>query len=261
MSYKNTIFDLTGKVAIVTGGASHLGSVFSKILHDAGARLTITSRDLDKANNFINTLSNEHLALSTDLEDENSLNEIIEKTMERFGRIDILVNNAIKLTPANIDKAGKDDFDLAFGTGVYAPFHLSRKVKDIMKKNGGGSIINIGSMYGMVTSYPSVYENLPFGSPPSYHATKGGLIHLTRYLAAYFAKDNIRVNCISPGAFPNKGKGKDWDEFIKRLKEKVPLNRMGTPEELAGTLLLLASNASSYITGQNFIVDGGFTIW
>lgn len=124
-----------------------------------------------------------------------------------------------------------------------------------------GSIINIASMYGVVASYPDAYDELPVNSPPDYHALKGSLVHLTRHLAVYWAKYNIRVNAISPGPFPKPQVRQNIAGFIPRLEEKVPLGRMGNPEELKGAVILLASDAGSYITGQNLLIDGGWTAW
>ena len=121
-----------------------------------------------------------------------------------------------------------------------------------------GSIVMIGSMYGVVGSYPDAYKDVCVASPVQYHALKGGIIHMTRHLAVYWAKDNVRVNCLSPGPFPSQ---KAHPEMVERLKQKSPMARMGQPEELKGPLLLLASRAGSYITGQNLLVDGGWTAW
>jgi gluconate 5-dehydrogenase len=120
------------------------------------------------------------------------------------------------------------------------------------------SIIMIGSMYGVVGSYPDAYEGVCAASPVAYHALKGGTVHMTRHLAVYWARDNVRVNCLSPGPFPQDAAPA---EMVRRLKTKSPLRRMGRPHELKGALLLLASDAGSYITGQNLIVDGGWTAW
>jgi len=116
----------------------------------------------------------------------------------------------------------------------------------------------IGSMYGQVASYPEVYEGIGPSSPVAYHALKGGIIHLTRHLAAYWAKDAVRVNCLSPGPFPAPGCSQ---ELLERLEAKTPMGRIGQPHELNGALLLLASDAGSYITGHNLVVDGGWTSW
>ena len=116
----------------------------------------------------------------------------------------------------------------------------------------------LGSMYGQVASYPDAYEGVCGASPVAYHALKGGTIHMTRHLAAYYASDQVRVNCISPGPFPNTTAPRP---MVERLNTKVPMKRMGLPHELKGTLLLVASDAGSYITGQNITVDGGWTAW
>ena len=130
-----------------------------------------------------------------------------------------------------------------------------------MRAAGGGSIIHIGSMYGIVGSYPQIYEGIDNTSPPAYHAAKGGLIHLVRYQAVYWANDNIRVNCISPGPFPRPIQHAGRVEFVQRLTDRVPLGRCGISWEIKGAVVFLASKASSFVTGHNLVVDGGWTIW
>lgn len=258
------LMDLSGKVAIVTGAAGWLGSAMSRSLAEAGARLVVTSRRAAEAETFAASLPGEgHLGLAFSQDDTDSIPGFVADVVERLGKIDILVNNAYGGPPADIDTATADDFDQAYHTGVTAYFLLARDVALHLKGRGaGGSIINIGSMYGVVASYPEAYAGLGINSPPNYHGLKGGLVHLTRHLAAYWAGDNIRVNCLSPGPFP---KMPDINEahpgFIDRLESKVPLGRMGRPEELKGAVLLLASEAGSYVTGQNILIDGGWTAW
>jgi NAD(P)-dependent dehydrogenase (short-subunit alcohol dehydrogenase family) len=146
--------------------------------------------------------------------------------------------------------------DLQNATGY---FLLARKLRDhVVSRDAAGSIVMIGSMYGVVGSYPEAYEDICTASPVQYHALKGGIIHMTRHLAVYWAKDNVRVNCLSPGPFPSE---KAPTAMVERLKQKSPMARMGKPEELKGAVLLLASRAGSYITGQNLLVDGGWTAW
>ena len=172
------------------------------------------------------------------------------------------MNNAYGATAPDIEDATAEDFDRAYHVGVTAYFLLAREVMlHLRERKSPGSIINIASMYGVVASYPSAYDGLPVNSPPVYHGVKGGLIHLTRHLAAYWARYNIRVNAISPGPFPKPQMKERLPEFIRRLEEKVPLGRMGGPQELKGAVVLLASDAGSYITGQNLLVDGGWTAW
>jgi NAD(P)-dependent dehydrogenase (short-subunit alcohol dehydrogenase family) len=186
----------------------------------------------------------------------------VQEVIGRLGKIDILVNNAYGGTAPTIDTATAEDFDRAYHTGVTAYFLLAREVVHHLRaRQAPGSIINIGSMYGVVASYPDAYTGLPVNSPPNYHGLKGGLVHLTRHLAVYWAKDNVRVNCISPGPFPPPRVSGPMPEFVARLEAKSPMGRMGRPEELKGLVVLLASEAGSYITGQNILVDGGWTAW
>ena len=256
-------FDLTGKVAIVTGACGWLGSAMSRALAEAGATVVVTSRNAEQANDFAITLPGEgHLGLGFDQGDTDSIPDFVAQVITALGQIDILVNNAYGGTAPDINTATAADFDQAYHTGVTAYFLLAREVaRHLQARQAPGSIINIASMYGVVASYPSAYEGLPVNSPPNYHGLKGGVVHLTRHLAAYWAKDNIRVNAISPGPFPKPAVRDGIPGFIPRLEEKVPLGRMGRPEELKGAVVLLASAAGSYITGQNLLIDGGWTVW
>ena len=257
------LFSLQGKVAVVTGACGWLGSAMSRALAEAGAQVVVTSRDGGQAAEFATTLSGDgHLGLGFSQSDTDTIPGFVTEVVERMGKIDVLVNNAYGATAPDIDNATAEDFNQAYHVGVTAYFLLARDVMlHLREQQRSGSIINIASMYGVVASYPSAYEELPVNSPPNYHALKGGVVHLTRHLAAYWAKYNIRVNAIAPGPFPKPEVRDNVEDFIPRLEEKVPLGRMGRPEELKGTVVLLASDAGSYITGQNLLVDGGWTAW
>ena len=257
------LFSLHGRVAIVTGASGWLGSAMSRALAEAGATLVVTSRDAGQAAQFAATLPGSgHIGIGFEQGDTDTIPGFVANVVSRLGRIDVLVNNAYGTTAPDIENATAEDFDRAYHVGVTAYFLLARAVADHLRARGTpGSIINIASMYGVVGSYPSAYEGLPVNSPPNYHGLKGGLVHLTRHLAVYWAKDNIRVNAISPGPFPKTETFEKLPEFIGRLEQKVPLGRMGQPPELKGAVLLLASDAGSYITGQNLLVDGGWTAW
>ncbi|MDH7568633.1 MAG: SDR family oxidoreductase, partial [Armatimonadota bacterium] len=161
----------------------------------------------------------------------------------------------------HLDAASADDFRRSLEVGVTGQFVAAQQAARHMRRTGGGSIINVASMHGLVASYPEVYEGLDVTSPPNYHAAKGALVHLTRHLAAYWARDGIRVNCLSPGAFPHAPLRQRLPQFIRRLESRVPLGRVGEPHELMGAVLFLASDASSYCTGHNLVIDGGWTIW
>lgn len=260
-----SLFDLTGRVAIVTGAAGWLGAGMSRALAEAGATLVVTSRDGQQAEEFAASLpqtGQTHRGYAFSQADTDSIPGFVEKVIADVGQIDILVNNAYGGTAPEIDTASAEDFDQAYHTGVTAYFLLAREVVNHLRtRNAPGSIINIASMYGVVASYPEAYTDLPVNSPPNYHGLKGGLIHLTRHLAAYWANDGIRVNAISPGAFPKPRIKDEMPEFIERLETRMPLGRVGVPHELKGVCLLLASDAGSYITGQNVLVDGGWTVW
>ena len=257
------LFNLENKVAIVTGACGWLGAAMSRALAEVGARVVVTSRNASQAADFAATLPGEgHLGLGFDQGDTDSIPTFVADVVAKMGHIDILVNNAYGGTAPSIDTATAEDFDRAYHTGVSAYFVLARDVANhLREREAAGSIINIGSMYGVVASYPDAYDELSVNSPPNYHGLKGGVVHLTRHLAAYWAKDNIRVNTLSPGPFPSQKVKDGMPDFIERLDQKVPMGRMGLPEELKGAIVLLASDAGSYITGQNLLIDGGWTAW
>lgn len=257
------LFSLKGQVAVITGAAGWLGAAMSRALAEAGATVVVTSRERERAEEFAATLPGTgHVGLALAQENTETLDAFVAEVVERVGKIDVLVNNAYGGTGPKIDTATAEDFDRSFHTGVTAYFILARAVVNHLRGRGApGSIINIASMYGLVASYPEVYVGYQIGSPPNYHALKGGLIHLTRHLAVYWAKDNIRVNAISPGPFPPPRVNDANPGFVEKLSEKSPMGRMGRPEEVKGAVVFLASAASSYITGQNIIVDGGWTAW
>jgi gluconate 5-dehydrogenase len=256
------LFDLRGRVALVTGAAGHLGSALASALAEAGARVICTSRDAARASAAATSLPDPHNAkhagLALDQLDPQSIDRCIEDANKLAEGIDILVNNAHEPVAADWTKVSADDFtrQLENATGY---FLLARHVRNRAVERGKpASIVMIGSMYGSVGSYPDAYDDLVPASPAAYHALKGGILQLTRHLAVYWAKDNVRVNCLSPGPFPSPAAS---PELVERLNQKSPMGRMGKPHELKGALLLLASDAGSYITGQNILVDGGWTAW
>lgn len=257
------LFRLKGKVGVVTGACGWLGSSMSRALAEAGARVVVTSRDAQQAVQFATTLpGGGHIGLGFSQGDTDTIPNFVAEVVAQMGQIDILVNNAYGGTGPDIDSATAEDFDQAYHVGVTGYFLLARDVVGhLRERQAAGSIIHIGSMYGVVASYPSAWDGLPANSPPNYHALKGGVAHLTRHLAAYWAKDNIRVNTLSAGPFPKPPVRYTIEGFVERLEEKVLLGRMGRPEELKGAVVLLASDAGSYITGQNLLVDGGWTDW
>jgi len=258
------LFDLTGKVALVIGGTGYLGRAMSEALAEAGAWVAIGSRSQERADAAVARLpggADSHFGIVCDVTDERCVRRCVDQVAEHFGRLDVLVNSVAGGNPADIDSAGSRDLAESLAVNLIGPFVASQQAAIHMRAAGGGSIIHIGSMYGLVGSYPQIYEGIANSSPPAYHAAKGGLIHLTRYQAVYWAKDNIRVNCISPGPFPRPVQHAGRAEFLRRLADRVPLGRCGFNWELKGAVVFLASEASSFVTGHNLVVDGGWTAW
>ncbi len=255
------LFNLTGRTALVTGGSGYLGSAISTALAEAGARVIIAGRTLEKslraADGLIGPESTRHTAVVIDHMDEASI-ESGFAAATLIGNIDILINNGHEHVVDDWSTITGPQFDRQL-KNLTGYFLLARKVRDqAVRRNAPASIVMLGSMYGVVGSYPDVYEGLVPASPAAYHALKGGVVHLTRHLAVYWAKDQVRVNCLSPGPFPSST---IHPELVQRLEKRSPMGRMGRPEELQGAALFLASNASSYVTGHNLVVDGGWTAW
>jgi gluconate 5-dehydrogenase len=256
------LFDLSGKTALISGASGYLGGTFSRALAEAGANVICTSRDLGRAEEAAAALPQpgdaRHHAVVLDHMDEASLFQGFEDALESAGQIDILINNGHEAIGHDWTDATGEEFtrQQANATGY---FLLARRLREHLVERGTrGSVVMLGSMYGQVGSYPDTYAGVSTASPVAYHCLKGGIIHLTRHLAVYWAADGVRVNCLSPGPFPNPTVNQ---EMVARLESKSPLRRMGLPHELKGTLLLLVSDAGSYITGENITVDGGWTAW
>ncbi len=256
------LFSLRGKVALVTGATGHLGGAMADALAEAGARVVVSSRTLSHAESVASRLTRSddkpHLAVAIDHTDEASVQRGFESAVREAGRIDVVVNNGHEPLAADWSTVTADQFTrhMANATGY---FLLARQLHEhAVARGGGGNVIMIGSMYGSVGSYPDAYAGVAAASPVAYHTLKGGILQMTRHLAVYWAKDGVRVNCLSPGPFPSP---KASSEMVERLATKSPIGRMGRPDELKGPLVFLASDASSYMTGQNLVIDGGWTAW
>ncbi len=256
------LFDLTGRVALITGGSGHLGSALSRALAEVGASVVLTSRDAAKAEAAAAQLPRvqnaHHWGLALDHMQTDELPGRFARAVELAGRIDVVVNNGHEALANDWTTVTPEQFSrhLANATGYFELARLARQ--HAVDRQTRASIILLGSMYGVVASYPDAYEGVCFASPVAYHALKGGIVHMTRHLAAYWAKDQVRVNCLSPGPFPTATAPA---AMVERLCGKLPMQRMGRPHELKGAIVFLASDASSYVTGQNLIVDGGWTAW
>ena len=257
------LFSLKGKVALITGGGGWLGTAMTEALAEAGAAVVIAEINPEAAQRAVSSMIAQRLDVShviADVTDETSLCGCLDQCVQEHGRLDILVNCALKGPFTQLGQGSLDDYTRDFRNGPATYAVAAEQAAVHMRRTGGGSIINIASMYGVVTGYPQVYEGVCLPNPAGYQAGKAAVIHLTRHMAVYWARDNIRANCISPGAFPDPN-AQSLTGFMERLEPQVPLGRIGNPAELKGAVLFLAADASSYVTGQNIIVDGGWTVW
>lgn len=255
------LFSLKGKTAIVTGGCGHLGRAMVAALADAGAFVWVAGTNHDK---FLRVFGSDTTLrfVKIDIMDSTSIREAFTAVAAEAGQIDVLINNAAQY--AGIGKKSEDlsddDWVRCIEGIAGSTYKCIREVLPFMK--AGGSIVNIASMYGIVSPYLAVYEPPCEASliPVNYSAGKASVIQMTRYFGTYLIDRKIRVNSISPGPFPSP-KVQENKVFADRLREKNPSHRLGDPEDLKGAVLFLASDASKYVVGQNIQVDGGWTIW
>lgn len=263
--YKN-LFSLNGKIAIVTGGYGHLGKamVLALLAHDA--LVIVAGRNKEKFNQAFNEIESKNLHFQElDIKNSESFVNCFASVNEKFGSIDVLVNNAHTARGNSQENMSDEDWNYTM-EGVVGSTHKSiREVISYMKNQKSGKIINITSMYGMVSpDFEFLYQGdgcEKYTNPPHYGAAKAAMIQLTKYYAVLLGKYNIHVNAVSPGPFPNPIVQTQNDSFVKRLQKKNPLNKIGKPEDISGVIVLLASNAANFMTGQTLQVDGGWTIW
>jgi NAD(P)-dependent dehydrogenase (short-subunit alcohol dehydrogenase family) len=245
------LFDLTGQVAIVTGASSGLGERFARVLHAAGASVVAVARRSDRLASLAGELDRV-LPITADLANDADVERIVPLAIQRFGRLDIVVNNAGFGSPAAAIDEPIDAFRRTLEVNLVGAFHLARLAAVPMIAAGQGSIINISSILGLVAAWP-----IP---DASYSSSKGALVSLTRDLACQWARHGVRVNALAPGFFPSESSAGMTDDASQRyLRTGCPMGRMGEPDELDGALLFLASGASTYMTGQVLTVDGGWT--
>ena len=269
-------FDLTGRVAIVTGGVGLLGAEFCRTLAEAGAAVVVVDLNESASQAVSDSLTSsgyKALAVPTDITQPDSVNALVHKTLTTFGRLDILVNSAALdpkfdpdavnkgITPGAFEDYPLDLWNSALNVNLTGMFLMTQAcVKPMIEQDKKGSIINICSTYGLNGPDQRIYvkegKRVAF-KPVYYTVTKAGVMGFTKYLAAYYAGTNIRVNALTPGGVFNNHE----EYFVKNYSAKTIIGRMANKDEMNGALLFLASDASSYMTGNNVIVDGGWTAW
>ena len=264
----NKLFDLNGKAAIVTGAAGQLGGEYVRTLLGAGASVAALDLRFNNPKSILDKISSERLLkVEADITDRRSLEKALDVIVSRLGRPCILVNNAAIDAPPNasdqetgpFETYPESSWDIMMNVNLKGMFLCCQVMGGHMAKNNGGSVINISSIYGILSPDQRIYEykDRPFFKPVTYAVSKSGVLNLTRYLATYWAKKNVRVNTlVLGGVFNNQD-----ETFLKNYNAKVPLGRMAGQDEYNGAVLFLASDASSYMTGAQLVIDGGFSCW
>ena len=259
--------DLRGRVGLVTGGAGHIGSVLGETLAELGCAIAVLDLEPESTNEVAqrihDTFHVETLAVPINLSDEKAVRSISSQVLNRLGRLDILVNCAamvgtsdLKGWVAPFSEQSSGAWRTAIEINLTAPFVLTQVCARALAESAHGSVINIGSIYGLAGPDMSLYEGTSMGNPAAYAASKGGLLQLTRWLATVLAPE-VRVNAVTPGGVCRN----QAESFTTRYVARTPLKRMATEEDLKGAVAYLASDLSSYVTGHNLVVDGGWTIW
>jgi NAD(P)-dependent dehydrogenase (short-subunit alcohol dehydrogenase family) len=252
------LFDLGGRVSVVTGGATGLGLQMATALAEAGSNIVVCSRKLENceaAAHQIEKLGVQALALACDVTKPGDVEAMKEATLKKFGRIDVLVNNAGRAWAAPPEETPLERWQQVFDLNVTAPFLCAQSLGREMIKQKRGKIINIASIAGLVGRNPVAYNSISYG------ASKGALVNFTRDLAVKWAQHNIQVNAICPGFFVTPLNQKLYDKNKENIDREIPLGRTGGPDDLKGMAVLLASDASNFITGAIIPVDGGSTAW
>ncbi|BCL60665.1 gluconate 5-dehydrogenase [Desulfomarina profundi] len=262
----NELMNLEGRKALITGATGCIGSVISDTLGELGCELILVDRpgsDFEKLKTRLKKSWNSTVfQRECDLESEKQPGDLLEWLRNRFEKIDILINNAAFVGESSLggwvtafEEQSVNTWRRALEVNLTAVFELVQGCSPLMH-TGHGSVINISSIYGMLGPDFTLYDNTAMGNPAAYAASKGGLLQLTRWLSTALAPE-IRVNAISPGGvFRNQP-----EEFVRRYEKRTPLARMATEEDFKGAIAYLASDLSSYCTGHNLVVDGGWAIW
>lgn len=265
MKYQSmtSLFDLSNRVALVTGGAGFLGSAMCQALAELGATVLVASRDGDACKAVAEQLPSPnqavHRGLELDLLDKSSILECLDDIERTEGSLHILINNAWSGKKNTWQSINDSDWEYDIDMSLNSVFWITKRASPMLERSKG-VVLNVASMYGHLAPDPRLYDGTDHANPPSYGAAKAGVIQFTRYLATFLGPSGVRVNALSPGAFPHDPEALH-KEFPDRLRAKNPLSRLGDPQDLMGPIALLCSDAGAYITGQNLCVDGGWGVW
>jgi NAD(P)-dependent dehydrogenase (short-subunit alcohol dehydrogenase family) len=249
-------FDLTGKVAVVTGGNTGLGEAFAKALSEVGATVVVAARTRGRSESVVGEISDsggDAIAVDLDVTDPESVGAMIGEVNERLGHIDVLVNNAGVCYHRPAAEVPREEWLDTFDVNVHGLWNCAQSVGRQMIENGGGAIVNIGSISAMIVNRPQMQ--------PAYNASKAAVHQLTKSLAAEWAPHGVRVNALAPGYVKTAMAPVDEPRFRRHWIEDAPMQRYAMPEELGPSLVYLASDASSFMTGSVLVVDGGYTLW
>ena len=261
----NNIFNLTNKVIILTGASGLLGTEYAHGLSQAGANVVLADLNFDKCKKLSLNLNKKYdvnsFPIKLDVTKINSINTMIKAVIKKFSKIDILINNAY-FSEAGYTKIKFENYDLdiwkkGLNVNLSGIFLCCQQIGKIMKKQKNGNIINISSIYGIVAPDQRIYGNTKIIKSALYSVTKSGVLNFTRYLASYWRQDGIRVNTLSLGGVEENQNS----TFKKNYSNKTMIGRMAKKDEYVGALIFLSSNASSYMTGSNLVIDGGWTAW
>jgi NAD(P)-dependent dehydrogenase (short-subunit alcohol dehydrogenase family) len=257
------LFDLTGRVAVLTGASGHLGVAMAGTLAAAGAQVWLVGRRRDALVALaekIGAAGGQAVPHVADITAPGAFAGLAERVEAESGRLDVLVNNAHVGRGGTLATSRREDYAEAAALALTAPAEAMSALRPLLvaaAADGSPSVVNVASMYAVVSPDPRIYERPEQTNPPYYGAVKAGLLQLTRYAAVELAPSGVRVNALTPGAFPAAAP----EDFAARLAGRVPLGRVGRPQELATALLFLASPHSTYVTGAELRVDGGWTAW
>ncbi len=259
-------FDLSGKVVVVTGGGGHLGAAMSLACAEVGATVIAcgrTEQSLARVAERADALKlGGRIVISVgDVAQERTIEQLIAVASAEGGLYG-WVNNAYAGSGELLSELDRPSVESVLARGLADLMLATRAAADAMRGHRAGAIVNVASMYGVVSPQPALYKDFPeYHNPPVYGAAKAGVIQFTRYAATHLGPDGIRVNAVSPGPFPSPEVQRQSPGFTAGLAANVPLERVGEPADLAGAVVFLLSDASSYITGHNLVVDGGWTVW